>query len=362
MNRYIPGKQATRDGETLSRAMRALEESTGVRAELVEQEPGAADYEIEVRAPGRNKKKARTFFVEIKRSLTQAGLGEVFMQSRQIGKKFVLVSEYIPSAEADVLRDLDIAFFDTVGNAYFNDQELYVYVNAKKRAILKDRSIEEKMIEKVSVEEADDLRPSDLRILFALLSEPGLEKEDYRTIAAEANVALGTVAQHVTRLKDAGFLEESEKAGRKLTRKPQLFKLWVEGYIKKLRPKLLFARFEKEPAGGRWWHDVDIERFQAAWGGETGAEKLTGYLKPQIVTIYAENVLPRLQAQYGLRRRPEGDIEILRKFWGFKTENGVAPPLIVYADLVAGGDSRNLETAKMIYDRYLDGLVGEGAG
>lgn len=224
------------------------------------------------------------------------------------------------------------------------------------------QSIAQKAIEKDSIEEGSDLRPSDLRILFALLSDPGLEKEDYRTIAAGADVALGTVAQHVSRLKDAGFLEEGENGLRRLIHKPQLFKLWVEGFIKKLRPKLLFARFEKEGAGGRWWHDVEIEKFQAFWGGEIGAARLTGYLKPEIVTIYADNVLPRLQAQYGLRRRPEGDIEILRKFWGFRTENNIAPPLIVYADLVASGDSRNLETAKMIYDKYLIGLIGEGAG
>lgn len=354
-----------RDREILDRAIAALAGSTGIKVEITGQESDTADYEIEVRAPGRNKKKGRTFSVEIKRSLTQAGLGEVFRQSKQFGRKFVLVSECVPSGEAEILRDLDVAFFDTFGNAYFNDPGLYVFVNTKKRLVLREQSIGEKFvgkIEKISIEEADDLRPSDLRILFALLSEPGLEKEDYRTIAAEASVALGTVAQHMGRLKDAGFLNEDPAGMRKLIHKPLLFKLWVEGFIKKLRPKLLLVRFEKESVEGRWWHDADIEKFQAFWGGETGAEKLTGYLKPQIVTIYADNVLPRLQAQYGLRRRPEGDIEILRKFWGFKTEGDVAPPLIVYADLVASGDSRNLETAKMVYDKYLDRLVGESAG
>ena len=31
----------------------------------------------------------------------------------------------------------------------------------------------------------------------------------------------------------------------------------------------------------------------------------------------------------------------------------VVAPLIVYADLVASGDPRNLETARMLRDRYL---------
>ena len=32
---------------------------------------------------------------------------------------------------------------------------------------------------------------------------------------------------------------------------------------------------------------------------------------------------------------------------------GIAPPLLVYADLMATGDDRNIETAGIIYDKYL---------
>ena len=34
-------------------------------------------------------------------------------------------------------------------------------------------------------------------------------------------------------------------------------------------------------------------------------------------------------------------------------EPGSVPPALVYADLLATGDSRCLETAEIIYDRYL---------
>lgn len=360
MNQNISEKQIMRDYDVLSRAIQALEKSAGIHTEITKPASGTTGYEIEISLPDTNKKKGRTFLAEVKRNLSQAALGEVFIESRHAGKKFILVSEYIAPGEAEMLRDLGIAFFDAVGNAYFNNPGLYVYVSTKKRPVHNYLLNQPEVIVQDSIEAADDLRPSDIKIIFAMLSDPDLEKEDYRTIAICAKVALGTVAKHITRLKNAGFLGEHEGGQRRLLRKPQLFKLWVDGFIKKLRPKLLFARFEQEPSGGRWWQNVEIEKYQAVWGGETGAEILTKYLKPQVVTIYADSVLPRLQAQYGLKRRADGDIEILQKFWGIKTES-TAPPLIVYADLIASGDSRNLEAAKIIYDKYLIRLIGKDA-
>jgi hypothetical protein len=35
----------------------------------------------------------------------------------------------------------------------------------------------------------------------------------------------------------------------------------------------------------------------------------------------------------------------------------VAPPLVIYADLIATADERNVETAQFIYDRYLAELA-----
>ncbi|HMF76515.1 MAG TPA: type IV toxin-antitoxin system AbiEi family antitoxin [Bryobacteraceae bacterium] len=37
--------------------------------------------------------------------------------------------------------------------------------------------------------------------------------------------------------------------------------------------------------------------------------------------------------------------------------HALAPPLLVYADLMATGDPRNLETAKILYEQFLKPLV-----
>jgi hypothetical protein len=52
------------------------------------------------------------------------------------------------------------------------------------------------------------------------------------------------------------------------------------------------------------------------------------------------------------------EIEVLKYFWDkdhplFRVEPDLVPPLLVYAELTASGDSRNLETAQKLYDEFL---------
>jgi len=131
----------------------------------------------------------------------------------------------------------------------------------------------------------------------------------------------------------------------------------VENYGDNFRPTLNPVRFRTTKYDGRWWEDVDISKFHAYWGGETGGAVLTKHLRPEIVTIYSDSLLPRFQAKYGLVRDGNGNVEILKKSWTSGEVDSVAPPLVVYADLVATAEKRNLETAQLIYDRYLADLA-----
>jgi len=63
-----------------------------------------------------------------------------------------------------------------------------------------------------------------------------------------------------------------------------------------------------------------------------------------------------------LRKAEQGNVEILTPFWNFKYEladRDIVPPILVYADLMATGDQRNIETAEMIYEKYIDGFIRE---
>jgi hypothetical protein len=58
-----------------------------------------------------------------------------------------------------------------------------------------------------------------------------------------------------------------------------------------------------------------------------------------------------------LKTDPAGEVEILRRFWRFDDqEPALTPTLLVYADLLAIGDARCMDTAKLLYDGILAGF------
>ncbi|MDP2027397.1 type IV toxin-antitoxin system AbiEi family antitoxin [Sulfuriferula sp.] len=107
------------------------------------------------------------------------------------------------------------------------------------------------------------------------------------------------------------------------------------------------------------WKNVDLAQYQARWGGEVAADKLTGYLKPATFTLYQHGKPDRLILEQRLRPDANREIEELEAFWDETEEaawqgkqpNDSVPPLLAYTDLMATTDSRNLETARMIYAR-----------
>jgi hypothetical protein len=150
------------------------------------------------------------------------------------------------------------------------------------------------------------------------------------------------------------------KRGQRLIQKENLLQRWVTAYPEQLRPKLTLGRFRGEYG---WWQQKTLDPFKAQWGGEVAAAKLTQYLQPQIITIYATpQELDQLLIKNRLKRDQTGDVEILKRFWKpaeiWKYED-LVHPILIYADLLATGNERNIETAKMIYDQHIVQLIRE---
>lgn len=327
--------------EILDKALAALQKQTGLQKETYsrfDKRGQWVDYKLFLRAPQENQ--ARAFWAEVKKNIGSATIGEAAFQAAQTPERFVLIAEYVSQPQAMKLRELNISFFDTAGNAYFNEPGLYIYVCGQKAEISREK------IPRL-------FRPPGMKLLFAFLTDSELENESYRRISAATNVPTPTVGVFMADLEKAGFLIKRGDNKRRIVRRDELFKRWLESYGESFRPTLNPVRFQSKKYDGRWWEAVDITHYNACWGGETGGALLTKHLKPEIATIYSDSLLPRLQAQYGLVRDGRGNVEILNKFWTGGERSETAPPLVVYADLIATADGRNLETAQMIYERYL---------
>jgi hypothetical protein len=165
--------------------------------------------------------------------------------------------------------------------------------------------------------------------------------------------ALGTVNWVIEALRKAGHLVDLEGAAHRLVKRDILLENWVAAYPQQLRPKNLLGRHVAQNA--TWWLTADLKACNALWGGETAAALETGYLEPETTTVYVDENPNNLIIRYKLKRDPLGPIHVFKKFWHFEDGERLAVPYILtYADLLATGDDRNAEAARIIYEQELD--------
>ena len=287
--------------------------------------------------------------VEIKHAVTPANIGLIAHQFEGLPEKPILVTDYVTPPMARRLRELGIFFADAAGNAYIQAPPLLLWVTGCKPEV-RPRT----------ARATRAFQPGGLRIVFALLCKPDLANAPYRELADAAGVALGTVGWVLRDLREEGYLVDLGKRGRRLAERRRLLDAWVDAYARHLRPKLLLGRYRANWPD--WWTGARLEIFGARWGGETAAAKLTGYLKPAMGTVYLADdpkLIARFVVEFKLLKDPDGDVELRQTFWRFDAPHPLllAPPLLVYADLLATGDDRNREAARMIYDQHLARLV-----
>ena len=203
-------------------------------------------------------------------------------------------------------------------------------------------------------------QPAGLQLIYTLLCNPGLENKPYRLMADKADIANGAVTLVIRDLKKLGYLLDLGKKGRKLIRKEELLQRWINLYAELLKPKLLIGRYNTDNLD--WWKQEKVITKDTLLGGETAAAILTRYLKPQKHTIYTGENHVKLLLQLKLKTAEDGNVELVKKFWNFDDlfdKDNLVNPVLIYADLIATGDKRNLETAKIIYDKEVIRYIGE---
>lgn len=349
MNTHNDKKQAI-----LLRALEALQRTTGFIGNVIEREQVIAqvfhaDARVEIDANGQY----FGYMAEIKRIDRFATLADIKNQCAQYGDPLLLVAPRVTTELAEKCRELDLQFIDTAGNAYLHGPGLFVLVKGQRFIEGDDIQLAEQQGKRAGT-------ATNLRVFFALLCKPKLLNAPYRNINQAAGVALGTVGWVFFDLNARGYITGGKgKGDRVLLERLRLVQEWVTNYPIKLRPKLNPRKFRAPKTD--WWKTADITKYGAQWGAEVAAEKLTGYLRPYALTIYlhkeqGQKNLTRLVTEHKLRADLQGDIEILEAFWDFEDEKPMpetVPPLLVYADLIATLDPRNLEAAKLIHERYL---------
>ena len=278
-------------------------------------------------------------------SVTMSNLGTILSKLAKMESPAVLLTNYVNPRLADRLKEMNVYFIDSAGNSFLNLPTLFVFTKGNKK--LQNKPSE--TIRRI-------WRPAGLRIIFVLLSEPGLESKSFRLIAQKAGVALGSVAKIMQELKEMGFLIEIGKNKRILKQKKELLERWVMLFPDVLRPKLILGKFK--PKDENWWINTNLKKYQVYWSGEVAAWLLTKYLKPQKMTVYVEQWPNPFLIDFKMQKDADGSVEVLKKFWHDLPEQNVVPPILVYADLLATGDPRNIEVGNLIYEKEIAKYIG----
>jgi len=262
-------------------------------------------------------------------------------------RPLLVITQFVNPEMADQMRRDGLEFIDTAGNAFIRQGQLHIFAKGNRPPDRSPISPPPRLF-----------MPAGLRAIFSLLSRPDLVNGTYREVAAASGLALGTIAGIMAELKGRLFLIEDQKAVRRLIRKKDLFDSWVAAYAEQLRPRILMGRYQGEHG---WWYNKILQPAWAQWGGEVAASLITRHLYPQIITVYlAGSRLNEFLLENRLRVESNGSVEILERFWAGDTLAGAPEtvhPILIYADLSASGNERNIETAKIIYEnniaRYL---------
>lgn len=332
-------------------AIKALHAETKLQLEVIEFDVRRGNRQIDaiLRMPGNGTQ----LLAEIKKWATHVNLGAVINQIQQLATPDagLLVADYVNPNMARKLREAGIQYIDAAGNAYLNQPPVYIHIEGNKP---KARTATRTKAGKA-------FQPAGMKIVCAFLKDRELINAPYREIAEQAQVALGTVGGIIRDLLEQGILVEDIKGTqRQIADYGRLLNKWVEAFPHQLRDKHHLGTFTTD--NPQWWREIHPEEFGAAWGGEVAAGEYTDYLNAKDVVVYIGKGQMTDFLKYARLKRAAPDekidlrIDLIEPFWKQGNGNvrrGLVHPLIVYADLVATGDPRNLEMAKRLREKYL---------
>jgi len=331
-------------------AINGFNKNKEIKLEIdIEEEKRINDLEFYKLVKFKYQKENLLYCAEIKTDINNTITALLLYRKETLPHPLLLITRYVNNNKAEELKKNGIQFIDTAGNAYINYYPVYIFIKGNKPIDKLFKNTKYRVFE-----------PSGLKIIYALLINPNLVKETYRYIAEITNVALGTVGWTMNDLIKLGFVMVMDKSGRKLFKYEELLKRWCIEYNEKLKPKLIINKFIGPE---NWWIYYNLNPEYAQWGGEVAAQKLIKYTKPQDIIIYADREkYQNVVIDNKLHKDVNGNIVFFERFWELdknKELQELVNPILIYADLINIGNQRVLETAKKIYEEYINRHIRE---
>lgn len=280
--------------------------------------------------------KEYVFDIELKKELRQYQL-----QSLQYTKKdVIIIAEHIFPKIKEQLREFEVPYIEANGNMFLKTDNCYCLIDTNKQVKRKNENANRAFTK------------TGLKVVFNFLNFPELVNEKQREIARVTNVGLGNIPLVISGLKETGYLLSLNKTSFIWENREDLLNRWINEYATQLRPKLVIGEFSIQTD----WKEIDLDNDKTVWGGEPAADLLTNYLRPEKLILYTKESKLDLMKNYKLIPKDKGEVQVLELFWN-NNKQEIAPPILIYAELILAGGKRNTETAKMIYDKYIQPIL-----
>jgi hypothetical protein len=322
----------------IQNAIEQLENHTGIKAHVDQKAIEEVDGRLHFIYNG----KTYIAFIEVKKELRNHQL-PVLEKLKTDYHPLMVIAEYIFPKIKEELRKQDIAYLETNGNIYFKDKDILLCLYGQKAVTI------------IKQKNGRAFTKTGLKVVFHFLLDEDLLNLTYREIATKTGVGFGNINIIMTDLKEQGFLLKIDNQHYRLNNKKELLNRWMEAYEEKLKPALFIGtfRFLKNEDFLKW-QKLPLKNRKTWWGGEPAADLLTNYLKPGDFTLYTVEKKQELIKNYRLIPDEKGNVKAYQKFWNLDEANdNIAPPLLVYIDLINTGGRRCIETAQKIYDEFL---------
>lgn len=257
-------------------------------------------------------------------------------------ERLLLLGPRVTERSAEMFRSLGINYVDQAGNAYVSFAGVHIDVRGRRAPRQAAGGVGGPRLTRGGVNLFSVKRS---QVIFAILSWPGLLEAPVREVARTSGVSLGQAQETLELLTQYGFLDEDRQLLPR--RAEQLIDQWAAAYPTGLGSQGKTGRFSGNFAS------LDPEAMVVYVSGEAAVPRL---LRPETIVLYTEEFPTDLVRAHRWRRDEESpNIFTRRRFWQppqgpAKPGVQVAPWLLIYADLLASGDSRQREAAALLRD------------
>ena len=285
-------------------------------------------------------------YTEIRSSNKGVILSKINALSTNNKKPILIVAKYIAAEITSEFKVLGINYLDVAGNVFIKHGNVFLFISGQKSKRI------------ATFKQSRAFQESGIKLIFNLLKTPENLQLSYRTLSELTDVSIGSVSNIMQELESLNFVLKT-KAKRVLKNKKDLLDRWIIAYNDVLRPRILRKkmRFVKDTELANW-KSIPLNRMDGVcqWGGEPAGALKTDYLSPEKFTLYTTLNWQNLINELNMVPDENGNIEVLSIFWATdkntNTEQTV-PAVLIYADLISSGFSRNIETADLILENEL---------